>query len=84
MFQGLGKPSQRVHLLRSWASSPVRAPSQAQVLPQPLGRARDVGDRPLVDDAARGQHVDVVRDGKGEAHVLLDEQDRVYPFGGPA
>src|SRR5882724_5726107 len=50
---------------------------QAQVLAQPLGRARDVGDRPLVDDAARGQHVDVVRDGEGEAHVLFDEQNRV-------
>src|SRR6185503_9137827 len=50
---------------------------QAQVLAQLLGRAQDGGDRPLVDDAAGGQHVDVVRHGESEAHVLLDEQDRV-------
>ena len=45
------------------------------MLPRPLGRARDVGDRPLVDDADRGQHKNVVRE--GEAHVLLDEQNTI-------
>src|SRR6476620_11010431 len=50
--------------------------SHAQVLVQLCHMAIELGVRDPVDDPAVLHHVVAIRDGRGEAEILLDQQDR--------